>query len=120
MRSTDETGPNYRETIDRFWLLRLITEVRPDGLYVRLAPFHRSFRRVPASQIDDVTVTTYSPATYGGWHWGVRRSLGGNTAYRLRGDRGVELVLEGGRKIFIGSQSPSELETAVRRTMETA
>lgn len=67
MPSTDTSAPNYRETTKRFWILRLITEVHPDGVYVRLAPMHRSFRHIPTSGIETVTVTTYSPATYGGW-----------------------------------------------------
>lgn len=115
MSDHTEPDPVYRETTARFWILRLITEVRDDGLYVRLGPVQRTPRHVPATEIADVAVTTYSPASYGGWHWGVRRSLGGNTVYRLRGDRGVEVVLGGGERIFVGSRSPSELETALRR-----
>lgn len=118
MQSTDQTGPHFRETTKRFWVLRLITEVRSDGVSIRLTPIHRSFRHIPTSQIDTVTVTTYSPTTYGGWHWGVRQSLGGNTAYRLRGDQGVEITVDEERKIFIGSQSARELETAIRQAME--
>lgn len=118
--SYEETDPIYREVAERFWFLQLITEVRHDGLYVRLDPIHRSFRHIPGTEIDEVKTTAYSPASYGGWHWGIRWSPSGNTVYRLRGDRGVELVLKGNRRIFIGSQSPSELETAVQRATKTA
>lgn len=119
IQSNDNMNPNYREITERFWVLRLIREVQPDGMHIRLAPIHRTFRHIPADEIDDVTVATYSPATYGGWHWGARRTLGRNTAYRLRGDQGVEIGLDDGTKIFIGSQSPSELATAIQQTMET-
>lgn len=105
----------YSETTERFWLLRLVVEVRHDGVYVRLAPLQRSFRRIPASDIVDATETTYSAASYGGWHWGVRRSLDGSTVYRLRGERGVELVLADDRTVFVGSSTPGELAAAVRR-----
>lgn len=119
IQSNDNMNPNYRETTERFWVLRLIREVQPDGVHIRLTPIHRTFRHIPAGEIDDVTVTTYSPVTYGGWHWGARRTLSGNTAYRLRGDQGVEIVLDGGTKIFIGSQSPSEFATAIQQAAET-
>lgn len=51
-----------------FWSLRLVTEVRDDGLYVRFAPFHRSFRRVPWDAIESVESVKYHPLReYGGW-----------------------------------------------------
>lgn len=117
---TDEGESIYRETAERFWMLELVAEVRNDGLYVRLAPLQRSFRHVPATEIASVDVTTYSAASYSGWHWGYRRALGGNTVYRLRGDRGVELTLEDGETLFVGSQSPAELEAAIQQVMESA
>jgi hypothetical protein len=120
MSGSEETTPIFREATERFWVLRLTTEVRHDGLYVRFNPIQRSFRRIPVSEIDEVDVTTYSSGSYGGWHWGVRWSLSGDTVYRLRGNQGIELDLKGGQQIFIGSQSPHELETGVREVMVTA
>lgn len=105
----------FRETTDRFWILRLITEVREDGVYVRLGPLQRSFRRIPPDQIRDVSATSYAATTYGGWHWGMRRTLSGNTVYRLRGDGGVEVVRTNGERWFIGSQRPAELKSAIER-----
>ena len=113
--TTNAAATVYQETTERLWILQLITEVRDDGLYIRFKPIHWSFRRIPVKDIENVTVTAYSAADYGGWHWGVRKSLSGNTVYRLRGDRGVEVTLQSGKQIFIGSRSPSELETAVQR-----
>lgn len=107
--------PPYRETQERFWKLRIVTEVRSDGVYVRFDPVQRSFRRIPFDEIDEVAAATYSAAEYGGWHWGVRWSLTGDSAvYRLRGDDGVELLLESGERIFVGSRRPAELEAAIR------
>lgn len=111
----EDSEPSYRETTERFRVLRLVTEVRDDGIYLRLGPVQRSFHRIPFRDVDEVRVTTYSATTYGGWHWGSHSSLGGNTAYRLRGDRGVELVLTDGTRIFVGSQQPTDLETAITR-----
>lgn len=105
----------FRETTERFRVLRLVTEVRVDGIYVRLAPLQRSFRWIPAEQIRDASVTSYAATTYGGWHWGVRRTPGGNAVYRLRGDRGVEVVGSNEERWFIGSRRPGELEAAIER-----
>lgn len=110
----------YRETTERFWVLRLVTEVRDDGVYVRVGPLHRSFRRIPSEAIEEARTATYSPGTYGGWHWGVRTSPGGNTAYRLRGNRGVELRRTDGSRLFVGSQRPSELESAIHRITDAS
>jgi hypothetical protein len=108
--------PVYRETTERFWVLQLTTEVRHDGIYIQFEPIHRSFRHTSFEEIDEAHTTTYSASTYGGWHWGIRWSFSGNTVYRLRGNRGVELVLTDGSRIFIGSQQPTELETAITQT----
>lgn len=116
-RGEREREPVYRETTDRFWVLRLVTEVRYDGVAVRLSPFQRSFRHISFREIDAARVATYSATTYDGWHWGLHRSSGGNTVYRLRGNRGVELVLTDGTRVFIGTQQPATLETAITQTM---
>lgn len=111
-----ETGPRdviYQEITERFWVLRQVTEVRDDGVYVRLGPIQRSFRRISSEEIATVQVTTYEPATYDGWHWGLHTSSSGNTVYRLRGDQGVELNLTNGKQVFIGSAEPSELKDAL-------
>lgn len=84
----DKKTTLFRETTERFWLLQLISEVREDGIYVRLGPLQRSFQRIRPGAIRDVTVTTYAATAYAGWHWGVRKTPGGNTVYRLRGNRG--------------------------------
>lgn len=115
--ATDQE-PRYRETTDRFWLFTLVTEVHEDGVYVRLSPFHRSFRRIPTGEVDAASVRSYSPSAYGGWHWGARTSPQGNNVYRLRGSRGVELRLAGGTRVFVGSQTPSAFADAVERVVD--
>jgi hypothetical protein len=119
-QETTEREELYREVTERFWILRLITKVHRDAITVELAPFQRSPRHIASTEIADVSVATYSSGTYGGWHWGLRRSAGGNTVYRLRGNRGVELTLRDGTRIFIGSQTPSELEAAIGQAVESA
>lgn len=118
-KETNEKERLFRETTERFWFLQLIIEVQKDGIYVRLEPFQRSFRQIRLDDIQNVTVTTYDATTYAGWHWGVSRTLRGNTVYRLQGGRGVEIQLENGNRWFIGSQQPADLAAAIERTEST-
>lgn len=58
--------PVYRETIDRFWILRLVIEVRDDDVAVQLSPFQRSFHHILFRKIEDVCVAIYLSMTYDG------------------------------------------------------
>ena len=50
-----------------FWLLKLETEVRPDGLYVRYFPFHFNFKRFAADDLSEYYARKYRPIwEYGG------------------------------------------------------
>lgn len=112
--SEDPLEASYRETQEGFWRLRLVTEVRPDGVHIRFEPLQRSFRSIPFDEIDEITRERYSAVNYGGWHWGIRVGpTGDNTVYRISGDDGVQLRLIDGRRIFIGSRRPEKLKDAI-------
>lgn len=103
-----------------FYSLKMITEVRKDGLYVRFHPFHFSFRSFPIKTIQSYEVMTYRPIRdYGGW--GIRYGLKG-IAYNAKGNRGVLFEFAEGskvKKLMIGSQVPETLSEAVRRAIKT-
>ncbi len=100
-----------------FLLLKLETEVRPDGLYVRYFPFHIHFKRFGPEDLSEYYARRYKPIMeYGGW--GIRCSLRNGKAYNVSGNRGVQLVLSSGKKLLIGSQKADEFETAIRSIME--
>lgn len=65
-REDDGDRTVYRESQRAFLALRLVTEVRPSGLYVRLGPLQRGFRHVPSEEIAAVSVDSYSAADHGG------------------------------------------------------
>ena len=99
-----------------FLMLRLITEIRSDGVYYRFAPFHRSFRKILFEEIIKYEIRTYKPIReYGGW--GIRYGSSG-IAYNVSGNRGLQLELSGGKKILIGSQRPYELFEAIERVLK--
>jgi hypothetical protein len=91
--------------------LRLQTEVRADGVYLKMWPLHRSFRRIPWSEVDRYESTQYQPLReFGGW--GIRWAPG-KLAYNVSGTQGVRIGRRDGRTILVGSQRPEELVSAI-------
>jgi hypothetical protein len=89
---------------------RLITEVRSDGLYVRFFPIR--WFAIPYTTIASYQSKTYHPIRdYGGW--GIRWGREGK-AYIAGGTEGLDLLLNDGKRILIGSRRLQELEAAVR------
>lgn len=94
-----------------FYSIKLITEVRNDGLYICFFPFCFSFHKIALDELKTYEVRSYSPIKeYGGW--GIRYGLKGK-AYNVSGNRGVQLELSDRKRILIGSQKPEELARAI-------
>lgn len=102
-----------------FHSLKMITEVRKEGLYICFYPFHFSFKTFPIKTIRRHEVITYNPIRdYGGW--GIRYGLKG-TAYNAKGNRGVLFEFADGNKVkrlMVGSQTPEKLSEAINRAMK--
>lgn len=91
--------------------LRLVTEVTARELRVRLVPFNFGWVRFPVDEIERFEARQYRPIReYLGW--GIRWGPSGR-AYNLNGDRGVQLILNSGRRVLIGSERAEELEAAI-------
>ncbi|MCL0060512.1 DUF6141 family protein [Dehalococcoidia bacterium] len=101
-----------------FYTAKLITEVRSDGLYIRLFPLHFSFLRIPLENLKRYEVRTYSPIKECRG-WGIRSYRSGK-AYNVSGNRGVALEFLDGRPILIGSQRPEELAKAIAFVLRSA
>ena len=99
-----------------FYLSKLQTEVRRDGLYVRFYPFHLTARKKPLEKVVSLRAITYRPIwDYGGW--GMRFGRGGR-AYNVRGRQGVRLEFDNGKHLLIGSQRPEELAAAIETLLK--
>ncbi len=101
-----------------FFIIKLETEVRSDGLYVRFYPIHIRYKRFTADNLQQYYTRRYRPILeYGGW--GIRYSFTKKgKAYNISGDKGVQLVLTNGRKLLIGSQRPDELVAAIDQMLK--
>jgi len=100
-----------------FFILKLETEVRSDGLYVRFYPFHIRYKKFTPKDLAEHYCRTYKPIReYGGW--GIRCSFTGKgKAYNVSGNKGVQLVLTNGKKLLIGSQEPDDLIAAIDKML---
>jgi len=94
-----------------FYSLCLVTELRPDGLHLHLRPLYR--KHIPCQRIRSCIARTYRPlAEYGGW--GIKYGRSG-WAYNVSGNRGVQLVLDDGKRILVGSQQADKLAKALQQ-----
>ena len=96
--------------------LRLETEVRTDGIYLKMWPLHWSARRISWSESDKYEMRTYRPLReFGGW--GIRWAPG-KLAYNVSGNQGIWIQRTNERSILIGSQRVEEFVTAIDEVYE--
>ncbi len=92
---------------------RLDTQIKNEGIYVRLFPLQATYRFFPWNSLLKCYVRKYHPvAEYGGW--GLRLGLfGKGTAYTISGDEGLQLEFANGKKLLIGTQKPGALSQVI-------
>lgn len=92
---------------------RLDTQIKKDGIYVRLFPLQWSYKFFPWSSLTKCYVRKYNAiAEYGGWGW--RLGLfGKGTAYNISGNEGLQLEFTNGKKLLIGTRKAGELSEVV-------
>lgn len=87
--------------------LELRTTITEDGIEVKFWPL--GTKRIFRAEIEGAVVRKYSPiGEYGGW--GYRIGPNGK-AFNMQGNQGLQLALEGGEQLMIGTQKPEELAT---------
>lgn len=106
-------GPFYLLSFFR----KIVTEVREDGVYVRVYPFDSPFKSFPFNNIQSCEVRTLNPIWANG-RWGYYYGLKGGITYNLSAKRGVLFKFSNGgniREIVIGSHIPEKLEDSINR-----
>lgn len=99
-----------------FMFLKLVTEVRSDGVYIRFYPIHLRFKRFAFDEIRVYYARRCKPLLeYGGW--GIRSGKSGR-AYNVRGDMGLQLEMTDNKKILIGSQKAEQLAAAISKAIQ--
>ena len=91
----------------------LTIEVHPTEITAQLWPFELEPHRIQIGEIREQAVRRYDPVgEFGGW--GIRHGRDGSRAYNARGNMGVQLLLQDGGRMLLGSQRPQELDNAIR------
>jgi len=89
-----------------FFSLKLVTEVRSDGLYIRFFPLLFHEHKISFEEIKSYEIRTYSAMKeYGGY--GIRYGKNGK-AYNISGNRGVQFEFLDGKRLMVGSQRSEE------------
>jgi hypothetical protein len=95
--------------------LNLDTRLYRDRLRVRMFPFADD--NFPLSRIVRSEVRSYS-AMKEFMGWGVRSASSG-IAYTMKGNRGLQLFLDDGSRVLVGSQRPNDIASALTAAAES-
>jgi len=99
-----------------FYKLKLTTEVRKKGIYIRFFPLQLTYKRIAIENLKKYEIRTYNPILeYGGW--GIRHGPKGK-AYNVSGNLGIQLEFKNGKHLLIGSQKPEEFYRGIKRCLE--
>ncbi len=94
-----------------FFSLKLVSEVRYDGLYVRFFPFQFHSHKISFEEIKTYKMRTYSALKeFGGY--GIRYGKKGK-AYNVGGNKGIQFEFTDGKPLLIGTQKPEEFILAL-------
>lgn len=98
-----------------FFLFRLDTQIKEDGIYVRFWPLRLKYRHYSWEDLSKIYVREYSPlGEYGGW--GIRYTISGaGKAYNISGKIGLQLEFTTGKKVLIGTQKGEEVKEILTR-----
>lgn len=89
-----------------FYCTKHVTEVRSDGIYVRLVPLNISFKKIPYYVVEDCKIKVYDPLT-------------GEESDVLDSSKKVSpvviLKLISGERMLLSSRKPEELCSAIKQ-----
>lgn len=92
--------------------LKLKTRIDEKGIYYQFYPFHRSYKLIAWKNISNTYMRKYDAVLeYGGW--GIKFNFfkkKRGKSYTTKGNIGLQLELNNGKKILIGTQKKEELQ----------
>lgn len=94
--------------IGLFFIMKLKTSIDKNGIQMSFFPFVR--KKVNWNEIKNIEVVNYG--FVGGW--GIRLWTKYGTVYNMKGNKGLAIELNNGKKFLIGTQK----ETELRKFME--
>jgi len=95
--------------------VRLHTKIDEKGISIKFFPFVRK-KTWLWEDIDDLYIKEYSITDYGGWGYRVGKN---GTAYNTKGKYGLQLLLNNGARVMIGTQNHEELQRIIETFRKT-
>ena len=100
-----------------FYKMKLVIEIRTDGIYFRYPPMINSFKRISREEIDRLEVREYKAVReYGGYGIKTGAKKYGK-AYNVKGNIGLQLYLKNGNRILLGTQRRAAINDAANKMM---
>jgi hypothetical protein len=97
---------------------KLVTEVHKDGFYYYFPPYLNHMKRISLERIRSARVrkfSRFSQFSQKGIHFDVIRR---QTSFSLNGNKGVEIILDNGRRFLFGTHNLEEMGIAIQKMME--
>ncbi|WP_405208338.1 hypothetical protein [Aquimarina sp. LLG6339-5] len=109
------TASSFLLVILIFAVIKLETQIKNDGIYIRFFPFHIKFIQYDWSSIKQLYIRKYDPIyEYGGW--GIRMNIRGKgKAFNISGNIGLQLEFQNNKKLLIGTNKPKKLSEALKK-----
>lgn len=98
------------------FIMRLDTQIKEDGIYVRFFPIHQKYRHYLWEDLKYVYVREYAPlGEYGGW--GIK-GVADDRVLNISGKEGLQLVFADGRKLLIGTKRSEEIKIILNQIQQ--
>lgn len=100
-----------------FYKMKLITQIKRDGIYIKFPPIINKFRFISKKEINRYEIIKYKIGKgYRGR--GVNRGTMNNSrTYTVSGKIGLQIYLKDGKKVLIGTQRKEAINTAMQKMM---
>lgn len=96
--------------------IRLITEIRKDGIFYKMTIFMLKFRHIKPVDIKSYEIRKYKAVReFGGWGYRLSFRKKKGMALSMSGKTGLQLELINGKKLLIGTQKPEEIKSAMEK-----
>lgn len=91
------------------FLFKLSIKVDKEYLKFKMFPFHWNYQKIKLDEIKNVSAKKYNiDRSFHGWGFGISSNRK-HKSYTVKGYEGIEISLNDGKKIFIGTQQPESL-----------
>ncbi len=98
-----------------FLRMKLFVALDQTGIRFRFPPMLRKWKTIPVTEIERFEVRQYRPVfEYGGW--GIKGSSK-NKAYNVKGNIGLQLHLNNGKKVLLGTQRQQSFAYAMEKLL---